>query len=1140
MLLAGPLKSFIYLLLFLATIPYQVGGTARSQHYRPLLQAQGRALLNWRDTLHRSPVLFSRWPPSTNTNTSPCRWFGITCGYRSSSYIISINLTNADIKGTLASFDFSVFSSTLAALHLGGNNLSGVIPGGIGSLFNLSSLDLSKNNLSGDMPLSLANVTRIFYLRMERNMIGGRLHPDFFAGWKNLRMLDLGGNQIVGQIPMEIRKMKRVEHLDLSTNFLKGGLPPTIEQLSHLKILYLQNNELTGSIPSEIGNLKALTDLSLGGNNFTGHVPTSIGNLSNLENLYLCCNNLVGSIPSEIGYLKNLMKLELCENNLSGTIPISLGNLSNLRTLYLFTNNITGTIPSEIGFLKNLIRLSLFQNSLNGPIPTSIGNLSNLEILYLHTNKFTGAIPSEIGYLKNLMDLQLFTNSLSGFIPTSIGNLTSLNYLSLLDNNFTGIFPSEIRYNKLRKFDISFNKLMGTIPEKICIGGLLNHIGAAENRLIGPLPRSLKNCTSLVRVRLDGNQIGGRISNAFGAHPNLKYLDVSKNAFSGDLPLDWKSYKNLEYLNLSHNQITGKIPEAIGRMTQLQGLDVSSNRIHGEIPEEIGVLTKLSKLNLRNNRFSGYIADNVGKLLNIQWLDLSINNLSGGIPKEVGSCRKLILLKLNGNRLTGEIPFELGNLAYLQVSLDLSENALSGRIPAQFQQLQMLESLNLSHNKLTGVVPSTLAEMKSLSTVDLSYNELEGPLPNSKAFLKAPPSAFVGNSHLCGQPSQGLPPCSPSPIVIGRKRMPLSAIIIFTTAVISILLVGIAIYGIYHKLSMGSSRIAFTRENRGENLFSVWSYDGRIVYDDIINASENFDEKYCIGRGRHGSVYRIILPTGQVVAVKKMEEQDGGVDEKSFANEVRSLTEIRHRNIVKLYGFCQHVRNTFLIYEYAENGSLSDLLKDDDKAGELDWDMRIRILQGLAEALSYMHHDRSMPIVHRDFTSSNILLRSNFEGCISDFGTARLLRADSSNWSTVQGTYGYIAPEFSQTLRVTEKCDVYSFGVVVLEVLMGQHPKQLISTLLIDKMSGLKLSEVLDRRILPPEDGVAEKVIYVAALALLCVQFDPKCRPTMRFVANQLSDRKRAAFSAAQSILTITFDELMSLLLGLEQGDVWT
>ncbi|CAN6449192.1 unnamed protein product [Victoria cruziana] len=363
--------------------------------------------------------------------------------------------------------------------------------------------------------------------------------------------------------------------------------------------------------------------------------------------------------------------------------------------------------------------------------------------------------------------------------------------------------------------------------------------------------------------------------------------------------------------------------------------------------------------------------------------------------------------------------------------------------------------------------------------------------------------------------------------MVGRRRKPLSAVITFTIVITSVLFIGATLYGIYHKFFMSDNKIALLRVNRRENLFSVWNYDGRIVYDDIVSASENFDDKYFIGRGRYGRVYKVVLPSGQVGAVKRMDKQEGGLDEKSFANEVRSLTEIRHRNIVKLYGFCQHVRNTFLVYEYVENGNLSDRLKDDEKAVELYWDRRMRIVKGLAEALSYMHHDRSIPIVHRDFTSKNILLRSNFEACVSDFGTSRLLQPDSSNWSTLEGTYGYIAPEFSYTLRVTEKCDVYSFGVVVLEILMGRHPKELISTLFVKNYSDLRLLEVLDQRILPPTGQEAREIIRMTVLALMCIQFDPQSRPTMWSVAQQLSDKRDAVLPTTQPIHAITFAELL-------------
>ncbi|XP_042941175.1 MDIS1-interacting receptor like kinase 2-like isoform X1 [Carya illinoinensis] len=130
-----------------------------------------------------------------------------------------------------------------------------------------------------------------------------------------------------------------------------------------------------------------------------------------------------------------------------------------------------------------------------------------------------------------------------------------------------------------------------------------------------------------------------------------------------------------------------------------------------------------------------------------------------------------------------------------------------------------------------------------------------------------------------------------------------------------------------------------------------------------------------------------------------------------------------------------------------ERGSLFCILRNVDEAKELDWSKRVNIIKGAAHALSYMHHACIPAIVHRDISSNNILLNFEFQGFISDFGTAKLLDPDSSNQTLVAGTYGYIAPEFAYTMTVTEKCDVYSFGVVALEVLMGRHPGELLSSL---------------------------------------------------------------------------------------------
>ena len=161
-----------------------------------------------------------------------------------------------------------------------------------------------------------------------------------------------------------------------------------------------------------------------------------------------------------------------------------------------------------------------------------------------------------------------------------------------------------------------------------------------------------------------------------------------------------------------------------------------------------------------------------------------------------------------------------------------------------------------------------------------------------------------------------------------------------------------------------------------------------------------------------GTVYKAKLLSGKIVAVKKLQSfrDDEISEQKEFLNEIRALTEIRHRNIIKLYGFCSHSQHSFFIYEYLERGSLATILSNDGGAKELDWNKRVNIIKGVADALSYMHHDCSLPIVHRDISSKNILLDPEYEAHVSDFGTAKLLNRDSSNWSSLAGTYGYIAP----------------------------------------------------------------------------------------------------------------------------------
>ncbi|KAG6620500.1 hypothetical protein I3842_Q065500 [Carya illinoinensis] len=310
-------------------------------------------------------------------------------------------------------------------------------------------------------------------------------------------------------------------------------------------------------------------------------------------------------------------------------------------------------------------------------------------------------------------------------------------------------------------------------------------------------------------------------------------------------------------------------------------------------------------------------------------------------------------------------------------------------------------------------------------------------------------------------------------------------------------------------------------ETKDGNLFSIWNYDGCIAYKDIIKATEDFDIRYCIGTGGYGSVYKAELPSGKVVALKKLHrfEAENKTFDKSFHNEVKVLTEIRHRNIIKLHGFCLHKRCMFLVYEYMERGSLFCVLRNDAEALELDWNKRVNIIKSTAHALSYMHHECIPAIVHRDISSNNILLNSKLEAFVSDFGLAKLLHPDSSNRTLVAGTYGYIAPELAYTMVITEQCDVYSFGVVVLEILMGRHPGDQLLNLSSSLWSqGLMLHEILDQRLPLPNHQVAKDIYLVATLAIACLSTEPNSRPTMKCVSKDFLSCKKPKAKLLHSV----------------------
>ncbi|CAL0310572.1 unnamed protein product [Lupinus luteus] len=787
----------------------------------------------------------------------------------------------------------------------------------------------------------------------------------------------------------------------------------------------------------------SVTSINLQSLNLSGDISSSICDLPKISYLNLADNNFNEPIPLHLSQCSFLETLNLSKNLIWGTIPSQISQLGSLKVLDLSRNHIEGNIPESLGALKNLQVLNMGSNLLSSNVAAIFGNLTKLEVLDLSQNpNLVSEIPKDIGELGSLKQLLLQSSSFQGEIPSSLVGLHGLTHLDLSDNNLTGLVPKFLASSlkNLVSFDVSQNKLSGPFPNGICKGLVIN-LSLHTNIFSGSLPNnSISECKSLERFQIQNNGFSGDFPNELFSLPKIKIIRAENNRFSGQIPESISKAVLLEQVQLDNNSVSGKIPSGLGFVKSLYKFSASLNHFYGEIPPNFCDSPVMSIVNL------------------------SHNSLSGQIP-QLKKCRKL-------------------------VSLSLSDNTLTGSIPTSLAELPVLTYLDLSHNNLTGSIPQGLQNLK-LALFNVSFNHLSGEVPYS-LISGLPASYLEGNPGLCGP---GLPnTCSNDykPIHHSSGVTTLTCALIVLAFVVGIAFV-VGGFMLYKRSCKGN-------DNEVGVFRSVFFYPLRITENDLLIG---MNEKSSLGKGGvFGEVYAVSLPSGELVAVKKL-VNFGNRSSKSLKAEVKTMAKIRHKNIVKILGFCHSDESVFLIYEYLSERSLGDLISSQNF--ELHWGLRLRIAIGVAQGLAYLHKDYVPHLLHRNVKSNNILLDAKFEPKITDFALDRVLgeAAFKSTLDSEGATSCYNAPEYGYNKKPSEQLDVYSFGVVLLELLSGRkaEPKDASDDSLdIVKWVRRKVNitngvqQILDPRI---SHTFHHAMIGALDIALSCTSVVPEKRPSM-------------------------------------------
>ncbi|XP_058181366.1 probable LRR receptor-like serine/threonine-protein kinase At1g56140 [Rhododendron vialii] len=896
----------------------------------------------------------------------------------------------------------------------------------------------------------------------------------------------------------------------------------------HITQLEVHALDVTGGIPEELWSLTSLTYLNLGKNYLTGPLSSSIANLTQMKWLYLAYNALSGEVPKELGKLTNLTVLSICINNFSGSLPSELGNLVKLEDLYFYSSGVSGAIPSTFAALQSLTTVWGSDNELTGSIPEFIGNLSELRELRFQGNAFEGGIPSTFSNLTSLMDLRISDLSKGSSSLAFLKDMTSLETLILRNNNISGTIPSNIGdFQSLSQLDLSFNILTGPIPDSLFHLGL-SYLFLGNNKLTGMLPAQK---SPLLQMRLQRSNV--RLN-------NLSVLSKTKI-----------STKHPHYVvacrDVSYNQLSVELPSWAKNSVLATGLDciqenfpclggIPSSRKYSDFAINCGgpVITSSSSQIVYEWDNDVLGPATYYEASTKRWAVSNVGQFNGTKAAQYTSVYSSQVITNSDSRLFHTARISPGSLRYFGLGLENGNYTVT----LYFAETEFLNSpswKSLGRRVFDIYIQGNLVRKdfdikKEAGGVSFKAVQIDFRAQISKNYLEI--HLFWAGKGTCCIPIEGtygpsisaisavqdfIPTVGKNPTSGKKSKTGMILEIVVPVGVVSFL----SFLALYWFVLCRKG----PRWDDDEDLLGMDVRPYTISYAELKVATEDFNPANKLGEGGFGPVFKGTLNDGRVIAVKQLSVASRqGKDQ--FVAEIATTSAVQHRNLVKLYGCCSEGNKRLIVYEYLENKSLDQALFGKTSLF-LNWPIRFDICLGVAKGLAYLHVESRLRIVHRDVKASNILLDSDLNPKVSDFGLAKLFDDKKTHISTrVAGTLGYLAPEYALLGQLTEKADVFGFGVVALEIVSGRPNTD--SSLEEEKIYLLKWAwhvhetnrevELVDARLLEFDEEEVKRVIQVA---LLCTQISPQQRPSMpRVVAMLSGDIEVSAVTSRPGYLT--------------------